>query len=118
MTDIQRAMICDRAAQERGEPSAATVITDLLTRAEAAEAMVTSVKMVNKSLSEALKNAEARAEKAERERDAAVQEWQGFCIKWDGKQYLSDGTLDDRCCTCRDNQKCNWNWEWRGMKEE
>lgn len=59
-----------------------------------------------------------RAEKAERERDAAVQEWQGFCIKcaWNGKQYLSDGKMDDRCRTCRDNQKCNW--EWRGIKED
>ena len=51
------------------ERKAATAITDLLDRAEAAEAKSTAVMMVNKSLSEALKNAASRAEKAERERD-------------------------------------------------
>ena len=47
------------------------------------------------------------------ERDAAVESWRGFCAKcgWNGKQYLSDG-MDDRCKTCRENNKCNW--EWRG----
>lgn len=59
-----------------------------------------------------------RAEKAERERDDAVESWRGFCSKcaWNGKQYLSDGKMDSRCRTCRDNGKCNW--QWRGPQEE
>ena len=65
-------------------------------------------------------NAELRAEleRVKRERGAAIADWQGFCAKcvWNGKQYLSDGKMDDRCKTCRDNNKCNW--EWRGIKED
>lgn len=66
-------------------------------RAEAAEAKSTAVMMVNKSLSEALKNAGARAEKAEK------------CI------YAIEDDLD------RGNDK---DWarehiaEWKGQKEE
>lgn len=46
------------------------------------------------------------------ERDAAVESWCGFCAKckWNGKQYLSDGKMDDRCKTCRESNKCNWDW--------
>lgn len=57
-------------------------------------------------------------ERVKRERGAAIADWQGFCAKcvWNGKQYLSDGKMDDRCKTCRDNNKCNW--EWRGIKED
>lgn len=60
----------------------------------------------------------AELEQVKRERDAAVASWRGFCAKcaWNGKQYLSDGKMDDRCKTCRDNNKCNW--EWRGQKED
>ena len=60
----------------------------------------------------------AELEQIKRERDAAVESWRGFCAKcaWNGKQYLSDGKMDDRCKTCRDNNKCNW--EWRGPKED
>lgn len=52
------------------------------------------------------------------ERDAAVESWRGFCSKcaWNGKQRLSDGQLDARCKTCRENAKCNW--EWRGAQKE
>ena len=51
------------------------------------------------------------------ERDAAIADWRGFCAKcaWNGKQYLADGKMDDRCRTCRENGKCNW--KWRGIKE-
>ena len=30
---------------------------------------------------------------------AAIADWRGFCAKcvWNGKQYLSDGKMDDRC---------------------
>ena len=60
----------------------------------------------------------AELEQVKRERDAAIESWRGFCAKctWNGKQYLSDGKMADRCKTCRDNNKCNW--EWRGIKED
>lgn len=59
----------------------------------------------------------ADLEQVKRERDAAIESWRGFCAKcaWSGKQYLSDGKMDDRCKTCRDNNKCNW--KWRGPEE-
>lgn len=59
----------------------------------------------------------AELEQVKRERDAAIESWRGFCAKcaWSGKQYLSDGKMDDRCKTCRDNNKCNW--KWRGPEE-
>ena len=52
------------------------------------------------------------------ERDAAIADWHGFCVKcaWNGKQNLADGQMDDRCRTCKKNGKCNW--EWRGKKED
>lgn len=52
------------------------------------------------------------------ERDAAIEDWRGFCVKcaWNGKQRLSDGEMDARCATCRANNKCNW--EWRGPQKE
>lgn len=60
----------------------------------------------------------AELEQVKRERDAAVASWRGFCAKcaWNGKQYLADGKMDDRCKTCRENGKCNW--QWRGQKED
>lgn len=72
-------------------------ITDLLARAEAAE---------------------ARAEKAERERDAAVKtifEWTGCpeCKFWDSKENWCE--KHDREADCNDG--CSTP-EWRGLKEE
>lgn len=60
---------------------------------------------------------EAELEQVKRERDAAVETWRGFCAKceWVKRQFLSDGRMDDRCKTCRENNKCNW--QWRGVKE-
>ena len=60
----------------------------------------------------------ARLGTVEAERDAAVESWRGFCSKceWRDKQYLDDGKMDDRCKTCRENHKCNW--EWRGAQGE
>ena len=60
----------------------------------------------------------AELEQAKRERDAAIADWRGFCAKcaWNGKQHLSDGQMDARCRTCRENRKCNW--EWRGQRED
>lgn len=79
----------------------AKAITDLLARAEAAE---------------------ARAEKAERERDAAIHDIfeaasaKCFWCKHQDKKWLSDGKMDGLCYTCLKNKKVNW--EWRRMKEE
>lgn len=71
---------------------AATVITDLLARIEAAE---------------------ARAEKAEREKDAAVNDLRIFghccsCCKW----------FNAPNCKAKEPCGTNDNWEWRGLKEE
>ena len=80
---------------------AADAITDLLARAEAAE---------------------ARAEKAEREKGAAIHDVfeaasaKCFWCKHQDHKWLSDGKMDDLCYTCLKNNKCNW--EWRGQKEE
>lgn len=102
---------------------AAQSITDLLARAEAAEyeleqrkeyydKMVDALAAVgSKELEEAkgkLRAAEARAEKAERERDAAIK----------------DLHIAEDCDTCKSktcvprggNGKCRF--EWRGQKEE
>lgn len=74
---------------------AATAITDLLARAEAAE---------------------ARAEKAERERDAAVEDLRQMCVG------------GNTCAFCKHGRNCGKQgpgrktvepcWEWRGHKEE
>lgn len=79
-------------------------------RAKEAVAFVRTLQAENEKL-------RAELEQVKRERDAAVESWRGFCAKcaWNGKQYLSDGKMDDRCKTCRDNYKCNW--QWRGPKE-
>ena len=57
-------------------------------------------------------------EQVKQERDAAIADWHGFCVKcaWNGEQNLADGQMDDRCRTCKKNGKCNW--EWRGKKED
>lgn len=98
-------------------------ITDLLARAEAAEARVRELETSFRTekcengpecaelgrVRKALAEAEARAEKAERERDAAV----------------ADLRLVSDCRTCgnvspwciENPDKCK-GWEWRGRKEE
>ncbi len=68
--------------------------------------MRTVVEKVRSTLSTLqAENKELRAEleQVKRERDAAIESWRGFCAKcaWSGKQYLSDGKMDDRCKTCR-----------------
>ena len=57
-------------------------------------------------------------EQVKQERDAAIADWHGFCVKcaWNGEQNLADGQMDDRCRTCKKNGKCNW--EWREQKED
>lgn len=79
-------------------------------RAKEAVELVRTLQAENKEL-------RVELEQVKRERDAAIESWRGFCAKcaWSGKQYLSDGKMDDRCKTCRDNNKCNW--KWRGPEE-
>ena len=90
---------------------AASAITDLLARAEAAEtAQVT--------LQRAVAEYKARAEKAESERDAAVNDLKKEVM---GKIYACDyckkNDPDDFQCTHDDLCGCH-EWEWRGQKEE
>lgn len=72
---------------------AITAITDLLARVEAAE---------------------ARAEKAERERDAAVSEIPKicyYCKHRNGREPCDEWNGSEEAETCEE-------WEWRGLKEE
>ena len=59
---------------------------------------------------------QAQLAESQRREQAAVGSWRGFCAKcdWNGRQRLSDGSLDARCKTCRENGKCNW--QWRGSQ--
>lgn len=108
---------------------AAQSITDLLARAEAAEyeleqrkeyydKMVDALAAVgSKELEEAkgkLRAAEARAEEAERERDAAVEEIPKicyYCKRRKGWKVCEDWNGSQEAETCK-------KWEWRGQKEE
>ncbi len=90
---------------------AATAITDLLARSEAAEA-------AQDTLQRAMAEYKARAEKAERERDAAVNDLKKEVM---GKiwacDYCKKNDPDDFQCTHDDLCGCH-EWEWRGQKEE
>lgn len=90
---------------------AITAITDLLSRAESAES-------AQYTLQRAVAEYKARAEKAERERDAAVNDLKKEVM---GKIYACDyckkNDPDDFQCTHDDLCGCH-EWEWRGQKEE
>ena len=90
---------------------AITSITDLLSRAESAES-------AQETLQRAVAEYKARAEKAERERDAAVNDLKKEVM---GKIYACDyckkNDPDDFQCTHDDLCGCH-EWEWRGQKEE
>lgn len=65
------------------------------------------------NLLERAEEAEARAEKAERERDAAVNDLRIFghccsCCKW----------FNAPNCKAKEPCGTNDNWEWRGLKED
>lgn len=103
-------IICDEAA---------TAITDLLARAEAAEARCKTLeKMVREYQDEIVPGYRERAEKAERERDEAVEtifKWTGCaeCKNWQSdtdwcEKHDRYATISDGCSTP----------EWRGIKEE
>lgn len=103
-------------------------ITDLLARAEAAEARVRELETSFRTekcengpecaelgrVRKALAEAEARAEKAERERDAAVEEIPKicyYCKRRKGWKVCEDWNGSQEAETCK-------KWEWRGQKEE
>ena len=94
---------------------AATAITDLLARAEAAEARV-------KKLTEAMEREQRRAEKSERERDAAISD-----LTYIARTYPVDLCDDLVCQYCKHYQNFNtgcpgWTendcFEWRGQKKD
>jgi hypothetical protein len=99
---------------------AATAITDLLSRAEAAEAS-------QETLQRAMAEYKARAEKAERERDAAVKELNGVASAVDDLADFIDEQIHplvqyDMYLALRENADSISIWqyesEWRGQKEE
>lgn len=129
--------------------SAATAITDLLARAEAVEAglkqretyynqMVDALSATDSfekqklceeadHLKDLLKEAETRAEKAERERDAAVKELNEVAEAVDGLSDFIDEQVHplvsyDIYTALRENADAISVWqyesEWRGQKEE
>ena len=98
---------------------AATAITALLARAEAAEARCKTLeKMVREYQDEIVPGYRERAEKAERERDEAVEtifKWTGCpeCKYWNSatawcEKHDRYATMSDGCTTP----------EWRGIKED
>lgn len=84
-------------------------ITDLLARAEAAEARV-------KNLSEALERERRRAEKAERERDAAVKVIERVRSCKDCGHYTGEWTPP--CKECQDSEEHHPYFKWRGQKKD
>lgn len=117
---------------------AATAITDLLARAEAAEEELKQKETYYKQMVDALaatdsfekqklceeadhlkdllKEAEARAEKAERERDAAVKDLKDEVM---GKIWACDYCKknDPEDFRCKRDDLCGCSeWEWRGEK--
>lgn len=82
------------AERVAGEPGSTLTNADLLARAEAAE---------------------ARAEKAEKERDAAVSDLRGCAIESYAEcMYCLYRTAKSFCWNCTDGS----NWKWKGQKEE
>lgn len=96
---------------------AANAITDLLSRAEAAEALCATLeKMVKKYQDIIVPGYRERAEKAERERDAAVSDIETILaygdVNLDTCQYCKNGQ-----CYARGGTKPCFP-KWRGEKEE
>ena len=101
---------------------AATAITDLLASAEAAEARLAKaqeeldkMEQLHEDARRELGEAKARAEKAEKERDAAVNDLGRIksckvCNHCDSLKTL----IPEVCKKCHHGDK----WEWRGQKEE
>lgn len=102
--------------------TAATAITDLLSRAEAAEARCAALDEARENANEAYRMALERAEKVEKERDAAVEQLRGNCSACQNySPYHRKGKCKD-CYWDSANPAClreyqEDNWEWRGIKE-
>ena len=108
---------------------AATAITDMLARAETAEARCKRLEEARENANEAAAKwegmyhmAEARAKKAEMERDAAISD-----LTYIARTYPVDLCDDLVCQYCKHYQNVNtgcpgWTendcFEWRGKKEE
>ena len=88
---------------------AATAITDLLARAEAAEARV-------KKLAEAIEREQRRAEKAEKERDAAVSALETVMAYGGGNLDTCQFCKNGQCYVRGGTKLCLP--KWRGKKED
>ena len=108
---------------------AATAITELLARAEAAEAHCETLeKMVKEYQDELIPGYRERAEKAEREAKEAQREATLCRNGWkkaERELQIAVGGLVGQCKYCRKNQECTsrkgshlYCWEWFGAKEE
>lgn len=89
---------------------AITAITDLLTENQALRNAANGFK-------KQLDAAESRAEKAERERDAAIKDMKQNTKCYICKHYPEDNVIA-HCKLFRECGLAYANWEWRGLKEE
>lgn len=107
---------------------AAAAMTDLLSRAEAAEARCALLDEARENANEACAKWEGmyrmaleRAEKAENERNAAVEQLRGLCSAC---KHYTPYHNDGPCATCTHEvacfapEKATDKWEWVGIKEE
>ena len=84
-------------------------------RAKEAADLVHEIYEERKSLMTRVEAAEARAEKAENERDAAVSDLRGCAIESCAEcMYCLYRTAKSFCWNCTDGS----NWKWKGQKEE
>lgn len=114
-----RGEVCSGPREESGDcmrmdELASTAITDLLTRAEAAEARCETLeKMVKEYQDELIPGYRERAEKAEMERDAAVSDLKRFGQCGACKNYYRTDA-----CGSGPHSYCDGGFVWRGAKEE
>lgn len=126
-----------RAERAVGESMSLLTNADLLARAEAAEALVHELETTHRTemcsdgydcvqlrkARKAVADAEARAEKAEKERDAAVEDMRGICYLCANAKPYSE--FSQRMMTCEHikavastkSPGCK-HFKWRGQKEE
>lgn len=96
---------------------AAKAITDLLSRAEAAEARCKTLeKMVREYQDEIVPGYRERAEKAEMERDDAVSDLETIMVFGDSGLDTCDFCKNNQCYARSGNNPCLPRW--RGIKEE
>ena len=96
---------------------AATAITDLLARAEAVEVRCETLeKMVKEYQEVIIPGYREQAEKAERERDAAVKVIERVRSCKDCGHYTGEWTPP--CKECQDSEEHHPCFKWRGQKEE